>query len=67
MSLSKDGQPEIYIMDVGSRSLERITNNNSIDTEPAWSPDGQSLLFTSDRSGGPSFINIQWAAVKPSV
>ncbi|HSP31622.1 MAG TPA: Tol-Pal system protein TolB, partial [Halomonas sp.] len=53
MSLSKDGQPEIYILDVGSRSVERITNNNSIDTEPAWAPDGQSLLFTSDRSGGP--------------
>ncbi len=58
MSLSKDGQPEIYIMDVANRSVERITNNNSIDTEPAWAPDGRSLLFTSDRKWWPPALPV---------
>lgn len=55
MVLSKDGNPEIYIMDIASRSLRRVTRTNSavIDTEPNWTPDGQSLIFTSNRGGNP--------------
>ena len=62
MTLSKDGQPEIYVMDVASRNLERITNNSSIDTEPSWAPDGSSLIFTSDRSGGPQIYRYSFAS-----
>ena len=35
------------------KRLVRITNNLAIDTEPGWGPDGQSLVFTSDRGGTP--------------
>ena len=38
-------------MDIASQELTRLTNNASIDTEARWTPDGQSLIFTSDRSG----------------
>src|SRR4029453_16656830 len=44
---------EIYVLNVGTRELKRVTNNPAIDTEPAWSRDGRSIYFTSDRSGGP--------------
>ncbi|MCI0435583.1 MAG: Tol-Pal system protein TolB, partial [Gemmatimonadetes bacterium] len=39
-----------------------ITDDNAIDTEPAWSADGKSLYFTSDRSGSPQ---IYRAAINP--
>ena len=36
-------------------------NDFYINTEPAWSPDGKSLLFTSTRSGGPQIYQINLA------
>jgi len=51
--LSKDGNPEIYVMDLGTRQIQRVTNSGSIETEPFWGKDGQTLYFTSDRAGKP--------------
>lgn len=54
MSLSRDGNPEIYVKDLASGELRRITRRPAaIDTEPVWAPDGDSLIFTSDRGGRP--------------
>jgi TolB protein len=53
MVLSKDGSPDIYLMNLATKRLTRITRHYAIDTEPAWMPDGKSLLFTSDRGGRP--------------
>lgn len=58
LSLSMEGNPEIYILDLGSSVFRRVTYDSAIDTEPAWSPDGQSLVFTSDRSGKPQIYQI---------
>jgi TolB protein len=50
---SRDGNLDIYILDLASQSLTRVTDDPAIDTEPQWSRDGQSIYFTSDRAGGP--------------
>lgn len=42
---------EIFVIDVQSTELTRITDNGVLDAAPAWSPDGTRLLFTSDRDG----------------
>jgi TolB protein len=53
-----NGNPDIYVLDLGSQSLTRITDDPAIDTEPAWSPDGKYLYFTSDRAGSPQIYRI---------
>jgi TolB protein len=53
VSLSYVGNPEIFVIDVASKKESRITNNFAIDTEPVFTPDGQNIIFTSDRSGKP--------------
>jgi TolB protein len=55
---TRDGNLDIYILDVATQALTRITDDPGIDTEPQWSKDGQSLYFTSDRAGGPQIYRI---------
>lgn len=58
LTLSKSGNPEIYVMDIASRSLKQITNHYGIDTEAVWMPNGQTILFTSDRGGKPQIYQV---------
>ena len=53
-----NGNPDIYILDLASQDLTRITDDPAIDTEPVWAPDGKSLYFTSDRAGSPQIYQI---------
>jgi TolB protein len=52
------GNADIYVLDLASQGLTRITDDPAIDTEAVWSSDGQSLFFTSDRAGGPQIYRI---------
>jgi TolB protein len=54
----KDGNVDVYVLDLASGQYLRITDDPAIDTEPAWSPDGRSLYFTSDRAGRPQIYKI---------
>ncbi|MGH8497087.1 MAG: Tol-Pal system beta propeller repeat protein TolB [Gammaproteobacteria bacterium] len=59
MTLSDaDGNLDIWVMDIASRELRRLTDSDAIDTEPSWTPDGDNLVFTSDRSGGPQIYRV---------
>ncbi|MBU0551309.1 DPP IV N-terminal domain-containing protein [Myxococcota bacterium] len=53
-TLSKDGNPEIYLLNGATGEvIKRLTNHWGIDTSPTWSPDGQRIAFVSDRHGTP--------------
>jgi TolB protein len=56
------GNPDIYVLELASQNLIRITDDPAIDTEPEWAPDGRSLYFTSDRAGSPQIYQIGVAA-----
>jgi TolB protein len=47
----RDGNSEIYIMDVATGGLRRVTDQGSEEWAPAWSPDGHYLAYQSDRNG----------------
>jgi dipeptidyl aminopeptidase/acylaminoacyl peptidase len=40
----------LYVFDVATKSLTQVTSGDYDDNEPAWSFDGKSLAFTSNRS-----------------
>ena len=42
---------EIWVMEADGSGKRRVTNNGSINLFPAWSPDGQTLVYTSFKAG----------------
>ncbi len=47
----KDGNPEIYAVDIDKRTPRRLTQNRIEDADPKWSTDGSHILFRSDADG----------------
>ncbi len=45
----RTGHPDLYLLDVKRGTRERLTSSRVSDGTPAWSPDGQELLFRSNR------------------
>ncbi|MBV8806121.1 MAG: Tol-Pal system beta propeller repeat protein TolB [Sinobacteraceae bacterium] len=52
------GNPDVYVLDLQTQNLTRITDDPAIDTEAVWAPDGKTLYFTSDRAGSPQIYRI---------
>ena len=50
-SSTKDGNSEIYVMDIDGRNHVRLTYDPAIDSDPALSPDGRRIAFVSRRNG----------------
>jgi TolB protein len=48
----------VYGVNADGSGIRRLSNSNGIDTEPQFSADGQTIYFTSDRSGGPQIYKM---------
>jgi len=46
----RDGNFEIYVMNIDGSNQRRLTNNDLDDWYPSWSPDSSEILFSSFRS-----------------
>jgi thermitase len=47
----RDGDFEIYTMDVDGTGVTQLTHNQAKDEGPSWSPDGSRIVFHSERDG----------------
>jgi len=46
-----DGNIELYVMELETDEITRVTFNSAIDATSSWSPDGNWLAFFSDQTG----------------
>ena len=52
-SSNRDGDWDIYSMDVNGENVVQLTDHPAFDRQPAASPDGRRIAFTSERGGKP--------------
>jgi len=53
ITISVNGNSEIYILRSNGDFVRRLTRNRAIDCSPSWSANGAELAFVSDRTGSP--------------
>jgi len=58
--LSEAGNRDLYIVDVKTRKLEKLTDDFYDDKDPSWSNDGRYIVFSSDRNvfGNDGYYNL---------
>ena len=65
-SLSDEGNADIYLMDLRTRRMTRMTDHPGIDTSPSFSPRGDKIIFNSDRGGSQQLyiMNMNGTGIK---
>jgi TolB protein len=67
LTLSRDGGSQLNLLDVSVAGSEprRIAQSASIDTEPAFTADGRTIYFVSDRGGSPQIYRVSVTGGNP--
>ena len=63
--LSYQGNPELYVMDLASLKIKRMTNTPAAaESSPCWSPDGSQIAYVSDQTRNPQIYICDVASRK---
>ncbi len=64
--LAPSGMQDIYVYDTGTGMLQQITSDFYADRDPDWSPDGEKIVFSSDRTvyGTEGYSNLFLAELR---
>lgn len=42
---------DIWLLEIGNKKPKKLTNDKYLESDPAWSPDGTRIAYSSDKSG----------------
>jgi TolB protein len=67
LTLSRDGGSQLNLLDLSVAGSEprRIAQSGYIDTEPAFTADGRTIYFVSDRGGSPQIYRVPVSGGNP--
>ena len=54
----ENGNMDIYIIDLESKAITRLTDNSMADIMPVWHPDNKSISYTSNANGVPNIYTV---------
>ena len=60
------GDYEIYTMNPDGTRVTQLTKNTADDYDPAWSPDGKRIAFTSNRDGNNEIYSMSASGANPT-
>lgn len=64
---NRDGNSEIYVMNVDGSGVRRLTRHPGIDITPTWSPSGTHVAFVSERGGGKNIWRVDAQGIEQPV
>ncbi len=57
------GTTDLFVIDLRTDRVRRLTNDQFADIQPAWSPDGRTIAFATDRFST-SLGDLRWGALQ---
>jgi TolB protein len=51
---------DLYVLDLMSKRISKLTESNARNESPSWSPDGRHILFTSNMKGGIQIFTVDY-------
>jgi Tol biopolymer transport system component len=61
ISGQRTGVTNLFIYNIDANTVRQITNDKFADMQPAWSPDGRTIAFITDRGQGTQLENLSFS------